>query len=649
MKKHFIYATLSAIALFGAVSFSACSSSEDVAEDINPTYDGNSVKTQFTISLPFNNNATTRQTSAVVQQAEDINSFRGIEEIKLIPFQSSTSRTSRLGENITLGAGKMSIPSSTTDNAANTIPAARLLDANNNAVLYNDVTIPVGTSAFIFYGKAIGNDGFENGSLTAAGLTGETSGITFTPTPAMPNNPDITIGTDIATYVSSIAAASFDNNTPSDTSDDIANIWAKCANTANSAQPWYNAALGKFYTAFTSLKAGGSSYVMAAVQDLYASIYQNSDLVSLAIKKAILNPTYASDASNTGVLTFTEKIAGSGSPAVGYPANINMPEGAAALSWTDTSTNPDNPKVASAVAGSNFGLAAMNVISMTSIVYPASLYYYMDSPIKVSNTSRAADYVSTNTWTTILSNYSEGSVSSATRSVAVTNPIQYAVGRLDVKVNPLSLTKYYDRKGEEVVIPAEGYQLTGVLIGGQKVVDYKFEPTGTAEYAIYDKMINTTSPSTSSYVTSSVAAGPNYTLALETAADTKVYVALEFLNNSGKDFEGVDGIVKKNCKFYMIAQLDPTSTSTNGTNVTNTGNRVFKKDFKTIAGFTFGAGSQDLNTNGTADGHPDGIADTPGGFANAYTTIPDLRTPQLELGLSVNLEWQEGITFTVTF
>jgi hypothetical protein len=142
-------------------------------------------------------------------------------------------------------------------------------------------------------------------------------------------------------------------------------------------------------------------------------------------------------------------------------------------------------------------------------------------------------------------------------------------------------------------------------------------------------------------VTSSAAAGPNYTLALETATDQKVYVALEFVNNA-EDFRGFDGIVKKGCKFYMIAQLNPeTDVTDQVSGVANTDNKVFKQDFNTIANFTIGAGS--------ADGDNNGEADNPAGLANAYTTIPDLRTPQLELGFSVDLTWRKGIQFDIVF
>lgn len=639
MKKNYVYALMSAVALLGAVSLSACSSSDDVV-DVNPTFDGEAVKTQFTISLPFDNNASTRQTSDIVQEGAqngtttDLSKFRGINNIVLIPFSnpSASERTSRLGENVVLGEDNMLKPTPTSQtgiNGENSIPSGKLL-TSSNAVLYKDVTIPVGTSAFIFYGKAPETDGkeFEEGRLTAAGLTGQTSGISFTPTPILTADPDIAKGTALATYVSSIAGVNYvdDKGTTDDTSDDeTIYFWAGCSNSANSTKPWYNAGLGEMYTAFTSMKAGASSYVQAAVLDLYKSVYKNTDDVSKAITAAITKNTYASpvldgESKPTGELSFTEAISG-------YPENINMPEGAAALTW-----NTATPKVATAVANANFGdethLGSMNLVNMSSIVYPASLYYFVDSDIKTSDASRIGDYDGEKNWTTILSGYSGTSVSSATRSVAITKSVEYAVGRLDVTVNKLDKSGYYDRNGEKITIPSGGYELTGVLIGGQKAVDYKFTQTGSEEYTIYDKTINSTS--THNYVTASANATTTYTLALETAATQSVYVALEFLN-SGEDFQGFDGVVKKGCKFYMIAKLDPNSV----TKPDEYTGGVFMQDYKTIAGFTFGAGSTDTAT--------------PGGFANAYTTIPDLRTPQLELGLSVNLEWKPGITFAVEF
>ncbi|MBR6945435.1 MAG: hypothetical protein IKH64_05765, partial [Prevotella sp.] len=113
-------------------------------------------------------------------------------------------------------------------------------------------------------------------------------------------------------------------------------------------------------------------------------------------------------------------------------------------------------------------------------------------------------------------------------------------------------------------------------------------------------------------------------------AEDKVNVALEFVNN-GDDFFGKQGIVPKGTKFYLVGSLDASkaseiaSNSDNTSSYNNTGGKVFKQDFVTRAQFTV----EDVK--------------------NAYNTIPDLRNPAVELGLSVNLSWQEGITFKHTF
>lgn len=608
MKKIKQMAYVGAIALLSMSVFTACSSSDDAVagEGPNPQVPGETVKTQFSISLPSEISAM-RMAGSTVQEAGTLASFRGMSDIVLIPYLHATSRTSRLGANITF----TSMIKPNTAVVSNSIPAGNLLQGST-AVLYNDVTIPVGTSGFLFYGKATGEDGYANGALTPAGLDGESSGISFSLNPIKPT-PDLTKGEALAVYVTSIAQAS-DNTDPNDVAS-----WAGCADNTNSTKAWYSAGLGALYSNFITLKAGGSSYVQAAVQDLYTSLKNNTDKVSVAIKNAITNPTYAS-VDGEGKLTFTADISN-------YPQedNNSMPEGAAAFTWTGNT----------ATAVSTAQVSTLNLQDMSKIVYPASLYYFVDSDLKTSNASRKDDYTDTDTWTTILGKYTSGtSVVAATRSVAITKQIQYAVGRLDVTVKGLTNEKYYDRRGDEVTIPAVGYTLTGVLIGGQKVVDYKFEPKGTEEFTIYDKTINTAGTAKDA-VTKNQDAGTNYTLALETPATDKVNIALEFINN-GDDFMGVDGVVKKGCKFYMVAQLDPAIDTEN-----KTGKKVFKQDFKTIANFTFGAG--------TADTNHDGESDTPGGFGNAYTTIPDLRTPKLELGFSVDLTWQEGLTFNHTF
>ena len=212
-----------------------------------------------------------------------------------------------------------------------------------------------------------------------------------------------------------------------------------------------------------------------------------------------------------------------------------------------------------------------------------------------------------------------------------------------MKVNQLTTTTsgdkrlMYDKNGD-AYDAKNGFEVTGILIGGQKQVGFDFTPkTGVAETTIYDNI--TKSQSSTLTVTPLAASAVNYTLALETAADADVYVAVEFLNKGG-DFEGADGVVPAGCKFYLVGKLSPKTEGTydetnTATGVTNTGKRVFKQDYKTIANFSIAQGNS-------------GVANSKG-LGAAYNTIPDLRTPQLELGLSVNLNWESGIQFDVEF
>ena len=177
--------------------------------------------------------------------------------------------------------------------------------------------------------------------------------------------------------------------------------------------------------------------------------------------------------------------------------------------------------------------------------------------------------------------------------------------------------------------------MTGVLIGGQKQVVWDFKPTtaaGAIKYTIYDNILKSQPGVTLTATTS--ASATNYTLALETPVDETIYVAVELVNN-GKDFEGKDGVVPSGCKFYLVAELAPSAGA--GYDAT-TMNQVFKQDYKTIANFVIPTGYAKGET-----GFPDG--GNIKGLGTAYNVVPDLRTPLMELGLSVDLTWASGLVY----
>lgn len=173
-----------------------------------------------------------------------------------------------------------------------------------------------------------------------------------------------------------------------------------------------------------------------------------------------------------------------------------------------------------------------------------------------------------------------------------------------------------------VTVPAAGFPVTGLLIGGQPTkVGFNFQPASddAFDYTIYDKEL------TGIVAKNGVASTANYTIVLpndkgrSVTEQNKVNVAIELTNNSGVAFRGIDGIIPAGGKFYLVGQLDPKSKTVTG--VTNPA--VFMSDYKTT-----------LNLNITS-------------LKNAYNTIPDLRSTKLQLGLSVDLEWQQGIQFDV--
>lgn len=580
MKKNFKYAFLSATALMGAVSFSACSSSDDVVDNPDFLPEKNAVKAQFAISLPSNVNApVTRMIATDVQQAD--NSFLGMQDIVMIPFATKPANAdaSQLGEPISLG-----------DIGYNGLQ--QLTGSTANYKVYSDVTVPLGTSAFLFYAQTQEQNSktteykFTNGStIKTAPSTAGKAGYTFAPDTIFigdyTSTTDNVIGNNIITYLTQIA------QTP---------------NWTNNSTTTPNEGLRNLYEAFTSLKAGSSFSVQRVVKDLYNSIKNNTDALSQAIVTRITT-TYAS-VSGGGDLIFNNNISG-------YPANLNLPDGAAKITCNATS-----------------GVFSFDN-NLNQYAFPAALWYRANTAIKVSNnkqTNTSNLYAGKTTWggtDGVLSLYTDGSsVTSTTRSIALEDSIQYAVGRLDVQVQCADVT-LLDQKGNEVTVPTDGFPVSAILVGGQKPVNFLFtEPIGTKEYTIYDKATGVNAKNGSFD-------GTNYTLALETAAGTDVNIAIELENTTGVDFYGQNGqIIPADSKFYL-------STALSANDATETGGKIFKQDFYTQAKLTIKKGtSADTNSEG---------------LGAATNTIPDLRTPQLELGLAVDLHWQPGHTFEIQF
>lgn len=584
--------TLSLIFLsfLGTAGFTACSSSDDASEQPSDQ-PRETVKTSFTLSvaLPQNRGGNAKFATRVSDEVAQVNNtFRGIQDINLIPFGLAgrtnednpvESNSTRLGSNVTLNNFESS--ESGTDKSK----------------VYNDVSLPQGTSAFLFYGRAIDNDpttdeGYhQNGALTESSKSGAPSTITFTPKQIFTQTETPEKAQSLADYLTQIANTKLSDGT----------TWG----TQNSDEnPLY-----ELYQQFIKIENGSSDNVQIAVQQIYKSLTTDNSTsdMATAILESIKKGATVDETNKT--ITLNDNLKG-------YPTDL--PDGVCLVKWN----TEDNKFDVNLNGSTNSGDLATKP---SDLVYPANLQYFANTNIKTSNTDLSGQYTTGATWSTILGQYSDGSqVSSSTRSVALSKQIHYAVGRLDVKVTKAAAT-LKDKKGEEI---SADFPISAIFVSNQGQVGFDFTPVpNSPEYTIYDNQVP--SDWTASATGSTVAR----TLALETPSstdDNKVNIAVEFTNNSGKDFNGKDGIIYNGAKFYLIASLDPSATtSVNKPEGSTSLNQVIKQDYTTTANLTI-----------SADGSNSGLG-------NAYNVLPDLRNPKLTLGMSVDLNWQTGLTFNV--
>lgn len=600
------YAYMGAIALVGAVGFTACSSDDDLAAPQNPTFDGESVKTQFAINIPYAGGKGTRMSDEIVQgQTDPV--FRGMTNIRLVPFDLTTtpiqsSKPVETGTTLTYNGITLGDIAAATDYDVNTG-----LTQTGNAHVYKDVDIRVGVNAFLLYGEAkeTSSDNKVNGALNPSYEVSnleegdQVDEITFSLQPIVAQV-DPAPGNALVAMLNDIASAK---------------------GTTGSKTDWYKTSdgtdLNNYFKSFTSLKAGSANSIRLALQDLYTAMsspaVDDIDGLKAEIIKKITQ--YFEPSGSDGNYTLTYNSTSSVKDYKEYPSDKNLPDGAVQVEWTDGTSGAIGSfsyKTTGIYYPGSTSDPNLNMAALTDYTYPASLYYWTNSSIKTSESEQSTNY-GTQDWSTILASYytDKREVVPATQSIALEQTINYGVARLDINA-AFASTPIQDKDNEYVTLPTEGFQLVGVLVGGQKQVGWDFATNASAaEQTIYDAAVKT-----STYV-NRTSALKNRTLVLETygkaAASTsseKVQFALEFVNNGNEAFTGIDGIVPVGGKFYLVGQLETDASH----------DKVFEQDHYTTATVTINS------------------------LKNAYNCIPDLRSPKLELGVSVDLTWEQGLS-----
>ncbi len=531
----------------------SCSTSDDMAEQINETTASEAKQVDLLVSM---GSKASKQASTLTHRAP---TFTEMDLLVAIPYRTN-------GANVTANdAPLIDLVGADEDNLAKEYETAKY-----NTYYVNSCHLMTGTDRMLVYGKAkpVSNNLKVNGQLSVLPtIRKKTADILFSLTSIRESTEADADAQALANYMTAIA-----NTTGWSTTTD--------------------ATLKSYYLDFIRMGSEGAGLMSGAAANIKAfvtalkGLLTGSDALCTAIKANI-------DATDISANT--------------YPRSVGLPDGAAAIRWT----------------GSKFEVKTTttqldNINGINRYTYPAELMFFVDSPIRTSaeEVSKTVYQENTKIWSAFLDTYYTGStaVNTNTKAVAVENPIQYGVAKLDLTLTGMSAT-LKDAK-DNVVTNADmsTMPLTGVIIGGQHTVGFNMKPQGEQTDVdgrfIYETTIDASNLATQGYKTS--------TLVLQSYDNEKVPVILEFENKTGHAFTGKDGIVYPDARFYLIAMIDPAGQGSGAY-----ADRVFTQDYTTTMSMSVTS------------------------LAKAYTCMPDLLAPRLEIGVQVVTKWIQATTTNV--
>ena len=302
-----------------------------------------------------------------------------------------------------------------------------------------------------------------------------------------------------------------------------------------------------------------------------------------------------------------------------YPRSLYLPDGAAVLRWVESATGGSfQPQMQTTTID--------NINTVSRFAYPAALYYFVDSGIKTSDSKVdfASEYTTVTTtvdktaWDSFLEQHfadAETKVTSKSKSIALTAPVQYAVAQLQVKVKAkvkASGSSLPDATSNNISIVnsenGQSFPIKGIIICGQRPVNYLFEQGSNSDAEvkfIYDSQVKDCSLTTALVDACS-------TLVLQSFTGEDVNIILELENNSGENFKCIDGTVYNGTRFYLVGKVEATG-GTGGDEISR--GRVFTKDYITTVNMTVSS------------------------LAKAYNVLPNLLSSNLEIGVETTPDW----------
>ena len=214
-------------------------------------------------------------------------------------------------------------------------------------------------------------------------------------------------------------------------------------------------------------------------------------------------------------------------------------------------------------------------------------------------------------------------ISSDTKSVAVADPLQYAVAQLQVKVKVADDADETNLKyNGTATIPYTDngtnhyFRLTGVIIGGQRTVGYNFKPLTNSDMDVkfvYDSQVP------ENFVLKKNSTDVFNTLVLQSYDGEDVNVILEFEYTGNTAFKCLNGWVYPNTRFYLVGEVKLStgipSAGVAAEDVDDVTRRVFTQDRITAIQMTVSS------------------------LEKAYNVLPSILSKNLEIGVLTTPQW----------
>lgn len=384
--------------------------------------------------------------------------------------------------------------------------------------------------------------------------------------------------------------------------------------------------------AFRAFSGEGQVFSSADLPVRLTNLYRTCSAMPADAKDAAKNVASAicatMDSYTTGTSPLLSKLNSTEGAIISMTQAVNtyfgLPEGAVVFQWGEMLVGTSG----SSGFASPDKSEGVNLAAVQDYCYPPALWYYVNCPLLGSSVGgQEAQFKNNPSWSDIVNATSAGTaiytrgIVLESKAALVRDPLQYAVGmlRLKLKGTKDNVTKLKDNATpkKEITIEDEDnnfFPLTGIIIGGQRTQNFDFTAVGDDMRFIYDADVNDESGASRAYISHDPKTSEAiYTLAFQTKNDEDIYFALEFLNGSGLSFTGVQGCtILPGSKFYLVGKM-AYSNLTAEQKVKQAG--VFAKDHITTLTVSFEA------------------------LSAAYSILPELATPDLQLGVSAKLTW----------